>query len=334
MLASADHRLSLCKRWAEAQLGGELAWADVSVDASTRRYFRTWRADDAARRWIVVDAPPDSQDSQAFVDIAALFQAAGLHVPRVRAADIERGLLLLSDLGDIRYIDRLHPDNADALFSVAIDALVDWQAASRPGVLPAYDRATLWREIRLFDQWYLPHVLGETPDADQIQALTRAYTFIIDRMSAQAPVFVHRDYMPRNLMVCEPLPGILDFQDARYGPASYDVASLFMDAFISWPAERVAGWQHDYWQAAHARGIPVAADWPTFQTDVALSGAQRHLKIMGLFVRLAYQQGKHAYAADLGRFAGYLAPVVNAHAALAPLRAPIAAALAHHETRP
>ena len=327
MIQTLDHRAARLEAWVRAHLDCPVSWSVVSADASSRRYFR---AQARSCSWIAVDSPPQSQNNQAFVDIAALFRGAGLNVPAVRACDLDAGFLLLSDLGEQRFIDVLSADNADDLFASAIAALVDWQAASRPDVLPAYDRATLWREIRLFDQWYLPRMLGHVPGPDEQQAIETAYTFIIERISAQSPVFVHRDYMPRNLMVAAPMPGIIDFQDARYGPASYDVASLFRDAFISWPEERITDWMHDYWQAARARQVPVADDWPTFVTDVALTGAQRHLKIMGLFVRLAEQQGKPAYAADLGRFAGYLLPVVHAHEALAPLRAPIDRAVARH----
>ncbi len=330
MIQALDHRAARLEAWVRARLDCPVSWSVVSADASSRRYFR---AQARACSWIAVDSPPESQNNQAFVDIAALFRGAGLNVPTVLACDLDAGFLLLSDLGEQRFIDVLNADNADDLFASAIAALVDWQAASRPEVLPAYDRATLWREIRLFDQWYLPRVLGHVPGPEEQQALEAAYTFIIDRMAAQPSVFVHRDYMPRNLMMAASLPGIIDFQDARYGPASYDVASLFRDAFISWPEDRISTWMHAYWQAARARHVPVADDWRTFVDDVALTGAQRHLKIMGLFVRLAEQQNKPAYAADLGRFARYLAPVVHAHAALAPLRAPIDAAVARHAGR-
>lgn len=320
-----DRRLGMLKTWVAAELGAGWAWSVVSVDASRRRYFRARReTDDGVERWIAVDAPPEYENVAAFVSVAEAMRAAGLNVPVIRAYDEAAGFMLVGDLGDRRYLDVLDEHNADALFGSAIGALLDWQAASRPGVLPAYDRATFEREIRLFDQWYLPKVLGHTPNDAARAAIERAYGFILDRVMAQAPVFVHRDYMPRNLMVDHPLPGIIDFQDARYGPATYDVASLFRDAFISWPADRVRGWVRHYWDGALGRDLPVNRDWATFEADLALTGAQRHLKIMGLFVRISRRDGKPAYEADLGRFADYLAPVVEAFDELAPLRVYIA----------
>jgi aminoglycoside/choline kinase family phosphotransferase len=269
-----------------------------------------------------MDAPPERENNEAFIQIAGLMAEAGLNVPRVLAADRERGFLLLTDLGTRTFLDVLDDDNADALFGAASGALIDWQQASRPGVLPDYDRATLAAELELFRDWYLARHLQYTPTADEHAAIDRAFAFILDNVCAQPQVFVHRDYMPRNLMISDPLPGVLDFQDARYGPVTYDVASLFRDAFISWPTARIDGWVRHYWDAARERGIPVGDDFDVFKRDLVLIGAQRHIKVLGIFARIAHRDGKPRYLSDTPRFVKYLEPVVAEYeelAALAPL---------------
>lgn len=311
-----DRRYEQLVAWISQCIGGPLAWETVSADASRRRYFRARRGGGS---WIAVDAPPESENIQAFVNVAGLLHEAGLHAPRVLAHDVELGFMCLTDLGDDTYLTMLDANNADALLGSAIGALLDWQGASRAGVLPDYDRATFAREMALFKQWYIGCELNHELSQRESTRIETAFGFLLDRLDAQAPVFVHRDYMPRNLMICHPLPGIIDFQDARYGPAAYDVASLFRDAFISWPEARIDGWVRHYWDGALGRGLPVAADWSVFCEDVALTGAQRHLKILGLFVRIARRDGKPRYAADLPRFIDYLTPVVDAFTELAPL---------------
>lgn len=313
---STDRRYERLVAWIGQRIGGALAWETVCADASRRRYFRARRG---AASWIAVDAPPEYENIEAFVTVAGLLHRAGLHAPEVIACDTTLGFMCLSDLGDDTYLSVLDENNADALFGSAIGALLDWQGASRPGVLPDYDRATFAREMSLFKAWYIGCELGHELSMRESARIDTAFDFILDRLDAQAPVFVHRDYMPRNLMICHPLPGIIDFQDARYGPAAYDVASLFRDAFISWPAARIDGWMRRYWDGAIGRGLPVAADWSAFCEDVALAGAQRHLKILGLFVRIARRDDKPRYAVDLPRFIDYLRPVVDVFAELAPL---------------
>ncbi|MES1937678.1 aminoglycoside phosphotransferase [Salinisphaera hydrothermalis C27AD] len=312
----ADLRYEQLVAWFAARIDGSLAWETVSADASRRRYFRARQGE---RSWIAVDAPPEYENVEAFVRIAGLLHAAGLNAPEVLDHDATHGFMCLSDLGDRTYLSVLDEDNADALFGAAIGALLDWQGASRPGVLPDYDRATFAREMGLFKQWYIAGELEHELSMRDERAIDAAFDFILDRLEAQPPVYVHRDYMPRNLMICHPLPGVLDFQDARYGPATYDVASLFRDAFISWPANRVDGWIRHYWDGAIGRELPVANDWSVFCEDIALTGAQRHLKILGLFVRIARRDGKPQYAADLDRFRNYLRPVVTSFDELAPL---------------
>lgn len=318
MNEQADERYTRLTQWLAGQVGGGLVWETVSADASQRRYFRARRGQ---RSWIAVDAPPEHEDNQSFIRISALLREASLNAPRVLAHDLDQGFLCLTDLGSQTYLDVCRNDNADVLFEAAITALLRWQDASRPGVLPDYDRATFAHEMELFRQWYISVELGCEITTAQSRGIDGAFAFILDRIETQPPVYVHRDYMPRNLLLSEPMPGIIDFQDARYGPATYDVASLFWDAFVSWPEARIRGWVRDYWERARACGLPVADDWTVFQDDLALMGAQRHLKILGIFVRLAHRDGKVRYIGDLNRFRGYLRPVVERFPELSPLAA-------------
>lgn len=315
-----DQRRGALERWAEQTFGAELSWQTVSADASFRRYFRGKRSDGTRPQSVIaMDAPPERENNDAFIRVAELMADAGLNVPRVLAHDAERGFLLLSDLGSRTYLDVLDAHTADALFGAAIGALIDWQASSRPNVLPDYDRDTLAAELELFRDWYLARHLRYQPTAAEHTDIDAAFVFLLDNVCAQPRVYVHRDYMPRNLMVSDPLPGVLDFQDARYGPVTYDVASLFRDAFISWPAARVEAWVRHYWDAARGRGLPVGNSWAEFCRDLELMGAQRHLKVLGIFARIAYRDGKPRYLADTPRFVDYLAPVVECYDALAPL---------------
>lgn len=311
-----DSRGRALLAWANDKLGCAPVWVPASADASSRRYFRGVVD---AHSWIAMDAPPQRENNAAFVQVAALLAAAGLHAPHILHSDMQRGFLLLSDLGRDTYLDVLNEDNAGSLFDAAIEALIAWQCSSRAGVLPVYDRAALATELALFRDWYLPYQLGHTPGTAQARGIDSAFAFLLDNALNQARVFVHRDYMPRNLMIAEPRPGIVDFQDARYGPVTYDIASLFKDAFISWPQARVTAWLRDYWQRARAASIPVAADFETFKRQTELMGAQRHLKILGLFARIAHRDGKPRYLADTPRFVAYLQPVVARYPELAPL---------------
>lgn len=325
---AGDERRDALERWAADALGARPRWDVASADASFRRYFRASldcpakepeQKQAKATSYIAMDAPPEREDNPAFVRIAQMMAAAGLNVPRVLAADYERGFLLLTDLGHRTFLDVLDDDNADALFGAAIGALIDWQQASRADSLPDYDRATLAGELELFRAWYLARHLRYAPSPVEHAAIDRAFAYILDNVCAQPRVYVHRDFMPRNLMLSDPLPGVLDFQDARYGPITYDVASLFRDAFISWPDARIHAWVRHYWDAAGQRGLPVGDDFDAFMQDLALMGAQRHLKVLGIFARIAYRDGKPRYLADTPRFVDYLRPVVASHAALAPL---------------
>jgi len=288
----------------------------ASADASFRRYFRVQAG---AGTLIAMDAPPDKEDVRPFVHVAGLLRAAGLNAPEVIEADEPQGLLLLSDLGRDTYLHVLDEGNAPGLFSDAIDALVRWQQATRQGELPPYDEALLRRELQLFPDWYIARHLGHELTGAQRAGLALMFDRIVASNLAQPVVFVHRDYMPRNLMVAAPNPGILDFQDAVIGPVSYDVASLFRDAFISWEEERVIDWTIRYWERARRAGLPVGSDFGAFWRDVEWMGLQRHLKVLGIFARINYRDGKPHYLADTPRFVGYVRAVARRYDELAPL---------------
>jgi len=292
----------------------------ASADASFRRYFRVSFAGRSETR-IVMDAPPQRENCGPFIQVASLLRAAGLNAPAVLAQDLRQGFLLLTDLGRSTYLDALREDDtrADALFRDATDALIAWQLASRPQVLPPYDRALLRRELELFPEWYLARHLSLVLSPGQHQVLERMFALILERNLAQPQVYVHRDYMPRNLMLSEPNPGILDFQDAVYGPISYDVASLVRDAFISWEEERALDWVVRYWDQARRAGLPVSTDFGDFYRDLEWMGLQRHLKVLGVFARIHYRDGKPGYVADAPRFVHYVRAVCGRYNALTPL---------------
>jgi N-acetylmuramate 1-kinase len=316
--ATVDARLAALQRWLGTQLGGaQFALAPASADASFRRYFRAVIAD--GRSFIAMDAPPQVEACGPYLHVAALLRQAGLHAPLIHAHDLEQGFLLLSDLGTTTYLDALGASNADALFSDATAALIRWQLATRPGELPPYDEALLRREMELFPEWYLGRHLGRAPSGFERGVLDSIFTLLARRALAQPAVYVHRDYMPRNLMVCEPNPGVLDFQDAVLGPISYDLVSLFRDAFLSWDEERVLDWTVRYWERARKARLPVGPDFADFYRDFEWMGLQRHLKVLGIFARINYRDGKPKYLADTPRFLGYARAVAARYVELAPL---------------
>jgi aminoglycoside/choline kinase family phosphotransferase len=291
--------------------------APASEDASFRRYFRFSRRHGGSV--IAMDAPPPQEDCSVFVRVAELFAAAGVNVPRILAMDLERGFLLLDDFGASTYLDRMDPQRADALYRPALATLVRLQAASRPGVLPDYDFALLKRELDLFPAWYLERHLGHALSDRQAQALDGVTAALLENNLAQPRVFVHRDYHSRNLMVTEPMPGVLDFQDAVYGPITYDLVSLLKDAYVEWPEERILDWAIRYWEGARAAGLPVAADFASFYRDFEWMGVQRHLKVLGIFARLWHRDGKARYLADLPLVLGYLERATRRYRELLPL---------------
>ena len=248
-----------------------------------------------------MDAPPDKEDCRPFVRVARLLHEAGVHAPQVRAQDLAQGFLLLTDLGTRTYLRELTPGNAPQLFADATDALIRWQLATRPGELPPYDEALLRREMQLFPDWYVARHLGVHLQDEQRTGWSRCSRLLGAERARAAEVYVHRDYMPRNLMVCEPNPGVLDFQDAVIGPITYDMVSLLRDAFLSWDEERVLDWAVRYWEKARAAGLPVAADFGEFWRAFEWMGLQRHLKVLGIFARINYRDGKPKYLADTPR---------------------------------
>lgn len=317
-----DRRVQL-ERWLQQFYpAGSFTLSPASADASFRRYFRlefNSLSTDAPRTLIAMDAPPERENSAPFVKVAGLLHEAGLNAPRIVQQDLGQGFLLLSDLGRQTYLDVINADNADELFGAAIDALITWQLASRPDVLPPYDAALLRREVDLFPDWYVAKHLRVELDASQRNALERSFALIIASNLAQPKVFVHRDFMPRNLMLSAPNPGILDFQDAVYGPITYDLLSLFKDAFISWEEPRVLDWVVRYWEKARAAGLPVNDDFGEFYRDFEWMGLQRHLKVTGIFARLCYRDGKQNYLADVPRFLNYIRKACERYDAMKPL---------------
>jgi len=268
---------------------------------------------------IAMDAPPDKESCEPFVRVAGLFGEAGVNVPVIHAQDLAQGFLLLSDLGDTTYLAALDERSAGVLYGHALDALVRIQLASRPAALPDYDRELLERELRLFPDWYVARQLRRELSAVQAAALDRSFSAILDNNLSQPRVYVHRDYHSRNLMVCEPCPGILDFQDAVYGPITYDLVSLLRDAYITWEEERVIDWAVRYWEKARSARLPVAADFADFYRDFEWMGAQRQLKVLGIFARLSLRDGKHGYLKDQPLVMRYLRRACERYRELAPL---------------
>jgi len=293
----------------------------ASADASFRRYFRVDAAGGAGTR-IVMDAPPDKENSEPFVQVARLMAEAGVKAPQVLEWDRANGFLLLDDLGRQTMLDVIDPARPDAsrpLYDKAIDALVRWQLASRPGVLPPYDRALLERELALFPEWYVGRHRGIAVEGKLKERLERSFALIVESNLASPSVYVHRDFMPRNLMMGEPRLGVLDFQDAVHGPITYDIASLMRDAFLSWDEEFVLDITVRYWQAARKAGLPVDEDFGAFYQAVEWMGLQRHLKVAGIFARLTLRDGKPRYLADTPRFIGYIRATASRYNELTPL---------------
>jgi aminoglycoside/choline kinase family phosphotransferase len=301
----------------------------ASDDASFRRYFRIDVRDRPPATLIVMDAPPALEDCRPFVHAAHVLGQAGIKVPAVIEADLTEGFLLLDDLGSETLLDRLarEPDDADIhrLYSGATQALVTMQAASRPGVFPDYERALLERELMLYPDWYLARHLGfRTTDADR-EVLRSAFDVLLAENLAQARVFVHRDYHSRNLMIAgdetagAPNPGVIDFQDAVYGPITYDLVSLLRDAYVSWPEERQIDWAVRWWQSARAAGLPVPQDFGDLWRSFEWMGLQRHLKVLGIFARLHHRDGKSRYLADMPRVLASVIQVAKRYGAFSGL---------------
>jgi aminoglycoside/choline kinase family phosphotransferase len=267
-----------------------------------------------------MDAPPQHEPLDAFIQADLLLFAAGLNVPKILEQNIVDGFLLLNDLGNETYLTALNEQSANALYQDATNALIKMQLASKPDVLPNYDRALLQRELDLFPQWYLHQHLGiELNDLQQAQ-LKKSFELIIENNLAQAKVYVHRDYHSRNLMVTSVNnPGVLDFQDAVYGPITYDAASLWRDAYIAWPEERVIDWVAKFWEQGRKAGLAMPEDFGHFYRDFEWMGLQRHLKVLGIFARLFHRDGKDGYLKDIPLVLEYAIATANRYIELKPL---------------
>ena len=321
----ADARLAQLTAWLSTLDVVDVATArPASADASFRRYFRVdvlaaHRASLGATL-IVMDAPPERENVLGFVKVDEMLTHAGVTVPRIVATDYERGFMLMSDLGVTTYLQVLDHDNASTMYAEALEALVKFQVASAPDVLPEYDRAFLLRELNLFPEWYIGKHLGATLTDKQSAELQGVFDAILANVTAQQQVFVHRDFHSRNLMWMDAgNPGVLDFQDALYGPFTYDLASLLRDAYVQWDEELVLDWAIRYWQHAKSAGLPVNKDIDAFYKDFEYMGLQRHLKILGIFCRLYHRDGKDQYLGDLPTVMDYVRKTANRYKDLKPL---------------
>ena len=319
--------MSEFQHWVAQQLqrnASEIALEPASADASFRRYYRIRRGEGTC---IAMDASAERASCEPFLRIAQLLAAGGLNVPKILAAAPARGWILLSDLGTQTYLDLfnggdvLDDNNADELFDAAIDALIAQQKIACPPQLPRYDEALLRRELELFPEWYLQRHLNIAVDAALRAQLDAVFDLLIAQILHQPRALVHRDFMPRNLMISDPLPGVLDFQDAVCGPIAYDPICLFKDAFISWPETRVEKWLQDYWRRAQAASLPVPKTFAEFYRDCDFIGTQRHLKVIGIFARICHRDGKPKYVGDVPRFFEYLRGACARRVEFAPLAA-------------
>ena len=303
-----DARLAALVSWLRDTAGKSAFEIEpASEDASFRRYYRV-RSD--AGTWIAMDAPPPMEDCRPFVAVLGLLREAGVHAPALHAADVERGFLLLDDLGSRCYLDVIDEDNADSLYADAFEALLDMQCGIDGGQVPPYDDRRLREEMELFRRWFLARHLGIDLDRALSRALDEAFDVLVRVCNEQPRVFVHRDYHSRNLMWLETRnPGVIDFQDAVDGPLAYDLVSLLRDVYVRWPADRVAGWVDAYHVRAVERGL-VNVDRERFRRWFDLTGVQRHLKIAGIFARLWHRDGKARYLDDIPLALEYLSDVV------------------------
>ncbi|WP_018988178.1 aminoglycoside phosphotransferase family protein [Aromatoleum toluclasticum] len=315
------HRLAQLNDWLATRMSGKaFELTPASADASFRRYFRVNFAD-GSPSLVVMDAPPEREDCRPWLNVEELFRAAGAHVPEVLAQDLDQGFLLLSDLGSTTYLAALNKDNAAHLYADALGSLIAIQHASRPDVLPEYSRELLLRELMLFPEWYIERHKGVTLDDRQRVTLMDTFDRILAVNLAEPQVFVHRDYHSRNLMYLpeQANPGIIDFQDAVYGPLTYDLASLFKDAYIHWEEDFALDMLARYWEAARKLGLPVREDFSEFHRDYEWMGVQRHIKVLGIFARLYHRDGKDGYLRDMPLVMDYLRRACKRYRDLGPL---------------
>jgi aminoglycoside/choline kinase family phosphotransferase len=310
-MPETDARLALIQEWLSRDLGLRPERVEpASADASFRRYFRVFGTGGAFKpntTFIVMDAPPGKEDVRPYLKVTQLLEEIGAHVPHVHESDVARGLLLLEDLGGTHYLSRLNAgDDPERLYGDALRVLADIQVRGRNAAveLPPYDREALAREMALLPEWFLDRHLALELSASETQVIAEAFEFLIGAALAQPAVFVHRDFHSRNLMVVgDRNPGVLDFQDALHGPVGYDLVSLLKDCYISWPRERVVSWVRDYRALLRSQadaGVRLSgADDREFLRWFDLIGVQRHIKVLGIFARLWYRDGKPGYLNDL-----------------------------------
>ncbi|WP_079436904.1 aminoglycoside phosphotransferase family protein [Zoogloea sp. LCSB751] len=305
--------------WIAAEFPGRaFELAPASADASFRRYFRLTFADDPVSL-IVMDAPPSHEDCRPYIKVAELLGAAGVHVPQIIKQNLEQGFLLLSDLGSTTYLQALTKDNAHNLYAEALGALMSIQLSSKPGVLPEYNRELLLREMELFPVWYVSRHKGLTLTDKQAQQLYEVFDRVLDVNLSEPKVYVHRDYHSRNLMQSTPNPGVLDFQDAVYGPLTYDLVSLLKDAYVHWDEDFTLDLLARYWETARSLGLPVREDFADFHRDYEYMGVQRHIKVLGIFARLYHRDGKDGYLKDMPLVLHYLRKTCERYGELKPL---------------
>jgi hypothetical protein len=324
---ASDSRLSVLRRWVIEDLGFAGSRIEpASSDASFRRYFRVTRGADT---YIVMDAPPEKESLLPFIGVAHILLGMGVNAPVILARNIQQGLLLLSDLGQRQYLDELHAGrDVDLLYADATHALVKMQAAGAAAAhaLPRYDRKLLLAEMQLMPEWFCGAHLKLEIDAAERGMLDRLFEFLIQAALAQPSVFVHRDYHSRNLLLtARNNPGVLDFQDAVLGPVSYDLVSLLKDCYIDWPEARVRGWVHEFRERLLKAGLAAGEDEAQFMRWFDLIGLQRHIKVLGIFSRLNYRDGKSQYLDDLPRVLKYTREVAGAYAETAEFAAFLAA---------
>lgn len=318
-----DIRYKQLESWLQTTLQlADFTLTTASADASFRRYFRVHllRPYLGHSTLIAMDAPPPQENCTPFVATAQLFLEAGLNVPEIIAQDLAQGFLVLTDLGDDTYLSQLQADNATKLYGNATDALIQLQLASKPDVLPNYDEALLTREMQLFPDWYVAKHLNLELSSEQQAVLNNTFAVLNQNILGQAQVYVHRDYHSRNLMVTlENNPGVLDFQDAVYGAITYDLVSLLKDAYIHWEEAEVIDWAVRYWQPAKKAGLPVPDDFSEFYRDFEWMGAQRHIKVLGIFARLSHRDGKDGYLKDMPLVMMHLRKVCERYVELRPM---------------
>jgi aminoglycoside/choline kinase family phosphotransferase len=316
-----DRKIEL-EHWLQETLDSQpFTLTTASSDASFRRYFRVHLGD---KTLIAMDAPPPQEDCRPFIKVANMLLDAGLNAPKVIAQDLERGFLLLSDLGDATYLQHLNNDTAQMLYLDATNALIKLQLASKQHDLPPYDEALLTREMQLFPDWYVAKHLGFSMNSEQQGWLQQTFEALNKNILAQGQVTVHRDYHSRNLMVTPQnddrhSPGILDFQDAVHGAITYDLVSLLKDAYIQWDEEQVIDFAVRYWEPAKKAGLHVPQDFSEFYRNFEWMGAQRHIKVLGIFARLYHRDGKDGYLKDMPLVMHYLRKVCERYVELRPM---------------